>query len=170
MSDRKPPEGKGDDFQADYTGKAEPYWFRWADQWWVLPHPNMLDFSTHLKVVSIDVSALAGSDADDADLEETAKAKVDELFALIMDAEQAADWKNVESRPLNMMLGLFNRWMEHSQADPGESSASDDSSRSTGRPSKPTSTGSTASGSRRRSTAKKAAPKRVKAASPPANS
>ncbi len=163
MSDRQPPEGKGYDLQAVYAEKADPFWFRWDDQWWELPHPKMLDFEVQLKVESFDVSALTEA-GDGEDVEAVAKAKIDELFGLIMGGGQATEWRQVQVRPLQMMLDMFSQWMEHSKAGMGESEASTDSSKSTGRPSKLTSTASTGSGSPQRSRARKAA------AGPPVNS
>lgn len=165
MSDRRPPEGEGYDLQKVYAEKAKPFWFHWEDQWWTLPHLRMLDFEVQARVSEFDFGELAEVSGDEAI--EAAKAKVNELFALLMGPEQAAEWAEV-SRPLEPLLDMIQQWSKHSGADQGESSASAGSSRSTGRPSKRTSTASTGSGSRKRSTAKKAAP--AKAVTPPVSS
>ncbi len=153
MADRKPPAGKGDDLQADYLEEAEPYWFRWAGQWWELPHPRMLDFKTQLRVENFDVSALTGDDTDSADIETAAQKAIDDLFTLVMGEEQGAEWAQITPRPLPMLLDVLDRWRKHAGTGEGESPASTGSSKSTGRPSKPTSTATTASASRKRSKA-----------------
>lgn len=166
MADRKPPEGKGYDLQKVYAENAEPFWFRWDDQWWSLPHPKMLDFEVQVRVESFNTADLFpdGDDTPDDKIGEIAKAKMDEFFALLMDDEQAAEWAEVPVRPLPMMLDMLSQWKDHIKAAEGESPASTSSSKSTGRPSKRTSAGTTKSGSPRRSRALKAA------AGPPGNS
>lgn len=161
--DLQPPEGEGYDLQRVYAEKAKPFWFRWEDQWWKLPHLTMLDFEIQAQVAEFDFAELA---ADDMDIEESKK-KLNELFDLLMGAEQGKQWRDV-SRPLPVLLDMIHQWTAHSGGSSGESSASSGSSESTERPSKRTSTASTGSGSRKRSTAKKTAPR--KAATPRANS
>lgn len=78
-------------------------------------------------------------------------------------AEQA-DEVNVGAMTVDELVPLFEQWMTHSAATPGESPASSDSSGSTGRPSRRTSKGSTGSVSVRRSGARR------KTAEPPVNS
>ncbi len=166
MAERKPPEGKGYDLQTVYAENAEPFWFRWDDQWWTLPHPKMLDFEVQVRVESFNTADLFpdGDDTPDEQIGEVAKAKMDEFFALIMDAEQAAEWAQVKVRPLTMMLDMLSQWKDHIKAAEGESTASAGSSKSTGRPSKRTSATTTGSASPRRSRARKAV------AGPPASS
>ncbi len=79
--------------------------------------------------------------------------------------EQAEQF-GVGSLTVDEVVPLFERWTAASGSRPGESAASSGSSESTGRPSKPTSTGSTASASRRRSTAKPATPAQQDKATP----
>lgn len=62
-----------------------------------------------------------------------------------------ADEVNVGAMTVDELVPLFQQWMTHSAATPGESPASSTSSGSTGRPSKRTSNGSTGSVSARRS-------------------
>ncbi len=162
MSTRTPPPGKGVDIQADYTKDLDEFWFRWADQWWTLPHFKMLDFEIQLSV--FDMQNFGGDSEQDI---ETLKDRVNSLFDLILGPEQAPEFRKV-SRPLNFLLDTMHRWQEHSEiteAEQGESSASDGSSTSTGRPSRPTSNASTASGSGRRS-----APRAKKTGTPQAKS
>jgi hypothetical protein len=162
MSDLEPPEGEGYDLQRVYAEKLKPFWFRWDDRWWKLPHLRMLDFEVQAQVESFDFGALT----DSKDIEAT-KTRVNDLFTLLMGGELGAQWRTTV-RPLTMLLDMVNRWVEHSGGTPGEAQASPDSSKSTGRPSKRTSTASTGSGSRRPSRAKKAAP--AAAATPPGSS
>lgn len=162
MSDLQPPEGEGYDLQRIYSEKTKPFWFRWEDQWWKLPHLKMLDFEVQARVAGFDFASLA---ADDMGVDE-AKKKVNELFDLLMGVEQSARWSKA-TRPLEPLLDMIRQWSEHSGGNSGESSASSGSSESTARPSKRTSTGSTESGSRRRSPVKKAARKAV---TPPVSS
>ncbi len=154
-------EDEGYDLQALYAEQAKPFRFRWADRWWQLPHPKMLDFTTQAAVESFDYEAIAESDGD----LNIAVAKVDELFTLIMGKEQGAEWAKVEVRPLQMILDLFSKWMESAGVKQGEAQASAGSSKSTGRPSRRTSKGSTASASPKPSRQDKATPgRRAKAA------
>jgi hypothetical protein len=162
MTELGPPEGEGYDLQRVYAEKLRPFWFRWGDRWWQLPHLRMLDFEVQARVEAFDFAALTANEADT----ELAKRKVNELFDLLMGAEQGQAWQAVSPRPFGMLLDMIQAWSAHSGAEPGEAPASDGSSGSTGRPSKRTSTGSTASASRRRSPAKKAAA----AGTPPGNS
>lgn len=152
----EPPPGAGFDLQQVYAEKKTPFWFRWADRWWQFPHLLMLDFEVQAQVEDFHKSIDGVTDMD------ALRGHFNDLFTLIMGAEQSAEWAQV-TRPLPAVMTLLNQWLEHSGSDAGESEASAGSSKSTGRPSKRTSTGTTASGSRRRSPAKKAA-------TPPANS
>ncbi len=156
-----PPPGKGVNLQQKYADKLDDFWFFWADRWWKLPNLNLLDFDIQLQVM-----AFQGRVSEDSTDAEALKSLVNDLFDLIMEAGhpgQAADWREV-TRPLTMLLGMLGDWSEHSGVDEGESSASTSSSKSTGRPSKPTSKRSTGSGSPRRSTAQTRA-----AGAPPAS-
>lgn len=152
-----PPEGEGYDLQAVYAENLKPFWFRWGNRWWQLPHLRMLDFEVQARVESFqdDVTAV-GDNVDQL------RALVNGLFDMLLGEEQGVEWRLI-SRPGDAILDMIHAWMKHSGATPGESAASDGSSKSTGRPSKRTSTGTTGSGSRRRSTAKKVAPKPVTA-------
>lgn len=156
MSDLQPPEGEGYNLQRVYAEKAKPFWFFWEDRWWKLPNLQMLDFEVQIQVAEFDFGSLT---EDSAGLAE-AKEKVNSLFDLIMGEEQGPEWRKTV-RPINMINDMLRSWGEHSGSESGESSASDGSSKSTGRPSKPTSKGSTGSASRRRSPARKAAAPRV---------
>lgn len=150
VTERKPPEGKGYDLQNDYLAGIEPFWFRWADQWWELPHIKMLDIDVQLEVLGFQGKVAELSDDDTAQ----ARAVVDELFAKLMGAEQAAEFEKTV-RPINFIFDMLTKWREHSKTaeeQQGESSASAPSSGSTGRPSKRTSKPSTASASPARST------------------
>src|SRR6185436_8384052 len=103
--------------------------------------------------------------ADDVDVD-ALRDMINELFTLVLDEGrdgQGAEFQET-TRPLHALMQLLSQWSEHSGADEGESEASDGSSRSTGRPSKRTSSAGTASGSRKRSTG------RGRAAAPPASS
>ncbi len=162
-------EDEGYDLQAVYAENAKPFRFRWADHWWELPHPKMLDFAVQAAVESFDYDAISESGGDLG----IAKQKVDELFTLIMGREQGVAWAKVEVRPLPMLLDLFAKWMESTGVTPGEASASAGSSKSTGRPSKRTSNASTGSASPKRSRPAKATSQRAPrkaAGTPPANS
>ena len=152
MSEVKPPEGEGYDLQRVYAEQVRPFWFRWADRWWQLPHLKMLDYEVQARIEAFDFGELTSDDA--------AKQKINELFDLIMGPEQGAEWRTV-TRPANMILDMIRAWAKHSGTEAGEAPASSGSSASTGRPSKPTSTASTASASRKRSPAKKAAPRKA---------
>jgi hypothetical protein len=162
MTVRKPPPGKGYDLQREYTEGLDPFWFRWADQWWELPHLKMLDFEKQLDVLAMQDAI---GDIKDA---ESMKAKMNEVFAMLMGETQNADWVKVD-RPIQALYDLLDNWRSHSEVteeDQGESSASDGSSKaSTRRPSSATSKASTGSGSRKRST-----PRAAKTATPRAKS
>ncbi len=137
------------DLQRLYVEKAGgPFTFTWADREWVLPNILMLDIAVQDRIENLDTSA--GLDVMNA------------LFDDIMGPEQGAEWRQVV-RPLPMLMDLLQAWTEHSGAKLGEAEASAGSSRSTARPSKRTSTGTTGSTSRKRSTApkKNAAPRAV---------
>jgi hypothetical protein len=152
-----PPPGKGVDLQQKWEATAEPFWFRWGDRWWRLPHLSMLDFSVQARVESFHETIENVTDV------EVVTDRVNTLFRLIMGEEQGGAFAHVD-RPLNVLLDILNQWITHSGAEPGESAASTGSSTSTERPSKPTSTATTASGSRKRSTGRARA-----AATAPAN-
>jgi hypothetical protein len=163
MTVRKPPPGKGYDLQREYTEGIEPYWFKWEDQWWELPHRKMLDYEKLLRVAQLQDTF---REIDTADVEEVI-AKLNGTFTMLMGEEQGADFAKV-NRPLEFLMDTLSRWREHSgeqEEETGESSASTGSSKSTERPSKRTSTGSTKSGSRRPST-----PRARKTATPPVSS
>ncbi len=147
MTERRPPEGKGYDLQRDYTQDVEPYWFRWADQWWTLPHLKMLDFEVQLEVFKLQGAVNDITDPDQL------KDQFNDLFDLLMGAEQGTEFRKVE-RPLQALMVMLTNWRAHSEADEaeGESSASDGSSKSTGRPSSRTSNASTKSASPKPST------------------
>ena len=152
MSVRKPPPGQGYDIQREYTEGVEPFWFRWEDQWWTLPHRKMLDFEKLLRVAQLQDTF---SDIEHVDIDE-AIAKLNETFAMLMGSEQGAEFAGT-NRPVEALMKILTQWREHSgeaEEETGESSASGGSSTSTVRPSKRTSSGSTASASRRRSSAK----------------
>jgi hypothetical protein len=158
---RRPPAGAGYDLQRDYTTGLEPFWFRWADQWWDLPHLKMLDFETQLQVISMQDQVAEFNDV------ERVKAALNDLFTMLMGAEQAAEFAKVD-RPIQALMDMLHRWRDHSgdtEEEQGESSASAGSSPSTGRPSKRTSSGSTASASPKRSSGRVR-----KTATPPASS
>lgn len=145
MTVRKPPPGKGYDLQREYTEGVEPFWFRWEDQWWTLPHRKMLDFEKLLRVAQLQDSF---SDVTDVNIDE-AMATLNDTFAMLMGKEQGAEFAKV-NRPIEMLMDTLNHWREHSgpaEEEEGESSASTGSSESTERPSKRTSKPSTASGS-----------------------
>lgn len=144
MTAPQPPEGEGYDLQAVYAENVKPFWFRWADRWWQLPHLKMLDFEVQARVETFQ-DVIAAADGVDQMRE-----RVNELFDMLMGDVQGADWRMVP-RPGNAILEMFQAWAKHSGATEGEASASDGSSRSTGRPSKRTSSGSTGSASRKRS-------------------
>ncbi len=155
------------DLQAKYQAQArEPFRFTWADREWVLPHLAELDF-----LLQAEIEAWSPKD--------TTVDNINEFFAKIFGPEQASAWATV-NRPLPFVYMLFDEWLKHSGAEPGESPASDDSSTSTEAKSRRTSGGSTGSGSRKRSSAaaptkrvprKKAAPSADElAALRPANS
>jgi hypothetical protein len=153
MTERKPPPGKGDDVQRDYTEDIETYWFRWADQWWELPHRKMLDFKKVLRTLTLQdkVNDITADNVEDLIKE------FDGVFLMLMGPEQGAEFLEVEDRPIEFLMDTLKRWRAHSgetEEDRGEFSASDDSSKSTGRPSKRTSSGSTASGSAKPSSRK----------------
>lgn len=136
MTEKKPY-----DLQRLYAEKAGvPFQFTWADQVWELPSLRMLDIATQERFENLDTAA--------ANVE-----TVNTLFDEIMGVEQGARWREVV-RPLPMIFDLFQAWLDHSKADLGESAASDGSSKSTGRPSKRTSNGSTASASAKPSSRK----------------
>lgn len=155
MTAPEPPEGEGFDLQAVYAENGvEPFRFRWADQWWELPHLLMLDFEVQARVEEFDPTT-------------TTKDDINIFFVDVMGQEQADRWRQV-TRPAPMLMAMLRQWVKHSGGTPGESAASDGSSKSTGRPSKRTSTGGTGSASRTRSTAKKATP--AKAVTAPVSS
>lgn len=159
----EPPAGQGYDLQQVYAEAKKDFWFRWADRWWRLPNLHMLDFELQSKVMGFGALTDGLGAADTSEL----AGHVNTLFDLIMESGregQAAEWRETV-RPIAMLLKLLNQWTEGSGAVEGESSASAGSSKSTGRPSKRTSTRSTGSASRKRSTTQTGS-----AGSPPGNS
>lgn len=147
MSDSQPY-----DLQRLYAEKAGgPFEFTWADRTWTLPNMRMLDMATQERLENLDTAT-------------TTVETINVLFDDLMGAEQGARWRQTV-RPLPMVMDLFQAWLEHSKSALGESPASAGSSKSTGRPSKRTSNGSTASGSPRRSS-----PRTPRTVTPPANS
>ncbi|WP_250029812.1 hypothetical protein [Paractinoplanes maris] len=141
------------DLQRVYAERAgKPFEFTWADRVWTLPNLLMLDIEVQDRIENLD----PGSSTVET---------FNSLFDDIMGAEQGAEWRQ-QVRPLPMLMDLLAAWTEHSGAQLGEAPASDDSSKSTGRPSKRTSKGSTASASRKPSRApRKAATPRVSSSS-----
>ena len=136
-----------DDLDAAYAEIArEPYRFTWQGRKWELPHMGELDFRLQSEIESMDEYTLEAIDA---------------LFQRIFGAEQAAEFAKIRvTGPFLAML--FERWLKHSGAAPGESEASNGSSENTGENSRPTSgTTTTGSGSPKLSTAKRAPRKRV---------
>jgi hypothetical protein len=137
-----------DDLDAAYAEiRKEPYRFKWAGREWSLPHLGDLDFRLQMEIENW---STAGVD------------EVQHMFARILGDEQAAAWADVHV-PTPVLMMMFDRWVKHSGAQPGEEPASSDSSGSTGGSSRRTSAGSTGSGSRSQSTAKKATPKKAPA-------
>lgn len=149
------PARKGDSLVAAYAEiRRDPYVFEWPEgRWWSLPHPGDLDYRLLGELEQIDDKV--------ADLE-----YLEGLFARIFGPDQAEAWQQVEV-PTPVLFLLFDRYMKHAGAELGEDGASNASSKNTGTRSRRTSAGTTGSASRKRSTAKKAAPK---AASPPVKS
>ncbi|MGX6605667.1 hypothetical protein ACWKSP_26565 [Micromonosporaceae bacterium Da 78-11] len=127
-------EAKPYDLQRIYAEKTGgPFRFTWADQVWTMPSMLMLDIELQERIENIDTAA-------------TSVDTLNTLFDELMGDEQGARWREV-SRPLPMLMDMFQAWTEHSKAALGESAASAGSSKSTGRPSSRTSNASTKSGS-----------------------
>jgi hypothetical protein len=146
------PAAEVDDLDAAYAEVArEPYRFQWQGRQWELPHMAELDYRIQDEIEnteSFDITA------------------INKLFDRMFGADQAAAFQ--ETRVTAPFLAmLFDRWLKHSGARPGESEASTGSSENTGGSSRPTSPASTGSGSPKRSTAKRAP---GKAATRPGNS
>lgn len=141
-----------DDLEAAYAEvRRDPYVFAWAGREFTLPHLGNLDYRLQAEIETLsnlDVEHLEG------------------LFARMFGPDQAKVWATVEV-PTPVLFMLFDRWITHSGAKPGESPASKPSSKSTGTKSRPTSAATTTSASPKRPTAKRA-PR--KAASPRAKS
>ena len=149
MTDAKKPY----DLQRLYAEKVGgPFEFTWADQVWTVPNMRMLDIEQQERIENLETEG-ANSET------------VFRFFDDIMGDEQGARWREVRPRPLPMIFDLLAAWLEHSKTPPGESPASDGSSKSTGRPSKRTSNGSTASAS-----AKPSSRRPRKTATPPVSS
>lgn len=133
-----------DDLDTAYAEvRRDPYEFRWAEQSWSLPHLGSLDYRLQAEIETL----------NELDVE-----RLENLFARMFGAEQASRWADVEV-PTPVLFMLFDRWVKHAGAQPGESLASEPSSESTGASSNPTSDASTASASPRPSTAKRASRK-----------
>lgn len=131
-----------DDLDAAYAEiRKAPYVFTWAGREFSLPHLAELDFRLQMKI----------EEAQSLDAKELL-----DLFDEMFGEQQAADFAKV-TMPTGALFMLFERWLAHSGAKPGEDSASTGSSGTTGKRSRQTSAGSTGSGSPKRSTAKEAA-------------
>jgi hypothetical protein len=129
--------------------RAEPFEFRWGGRQWELPHMEDAD----LEVVN-EIQRKEEFGADD----------ILNLFPRLLPQSQREAWGQVQ-KPTKALVRLFEQWLTHSGASAGESSGSGDSSSSTEPKSKQTSTGSTESGSPKRSSRR---PR--KTATPPVNS
>jgi hypothetical protein len=141
-----------DDLDAAYAEiRKEPYQFLWpAGRQWSLPHLSDLDYRLMNRIESYTTLTTTELEA---------------LFVEIL-GDQAEQWGQTKV-PTPVLYMVFERWIKHCGGELGEEPASSGSSGSTGKSSRRTSGGTTRSGSRSRSTAKKAAPK---VASPPGNS
>lgn len=137
------------DLDAAYAEtRQEPFRFKWAGHEWELPHFGDVDWRA--AQLADDLKALGDSDGvAEVDIEVLQK-----LFEYAFGPQQAKRWADVPQN-VTAMIKLFVAWQEYGGSSVGESSASSDSSASTGRPSKRTSTGTTKSGSRGRSSAAK---------------
>ena len=129
--------------------QADPFPFRWAGRQWELPHMEDADVEVVNEIRLKDEFGL-----DD----------ILSLFPRLLPEGQREAWSQVQ-KPTKALTRLFEQWLTHSGASSGESSGSGDSSSSTEPKSRRTSTGSTASGSRKRSSRK---PRET--ATPPVNS
>lgn len=124
------------DLDAAYAEVARPpLSFRWAGQSWLLTHARELDWRTIEKIDTDDLTI--------GTIREVLQAAFDDQWAAFAETHQ----------PTGMLEKLFNRWLQHSGVDRGESQSSADSSGDTAEPSKQTSPGSTGSGSRKPSSA-----------------
>lgn len=128
--------------------RTEPFRFKWAGEEWELP--LFADIDWRALGLANELTALA----DTENMAEVDVSVLRRLFEFAFGPTQAARWDKVPQNT-SAMTTLFGAWQSYSGTTLGESSASTDSSASTERPSKPTSTGTTRSGSRRRSTAAK---------------
>jgi hypothetical protein len=143
--------GKPDDLDAAYAEiRKQPYDFQFAGRSWSLPHLSDLDYRLMNRIESYTTLTTT---------------ELEGLFNEIL-GDQAEQWGQTKV-PTPVLYMVFERWIKHSGGELGEEPASSGSSGSTGKSSRRTSGGTTGSGSRKRSTAKKAAPK---VASPPGNS
>ena len=130
--------------------RGEPFRFRWQGRDWELPPFGEIDLRA---IESLkDLAALA--DADETNIAELDISAFNKLLEHGLGPEQWVEWEKV-SQPGTAVIRLLNEWQKHSGADVGEAPASTDSSKSTGRPSKRTSSGATGSGSAKRSPARK---------------
>jgi hypothetical protein len=137
-------EEQGYDLQRVYAEKVGgPFRFKWADRWWTMPNMRSLDFEAQDRIENLDAAAAT-------------KDSLNELFDDLLGKEQGPAWRDVD-RPIEMILDMFNAWLEHSKAKLGESPASAGSSKSTGRPSSRTSNASTGSASAKPSKPRKRA-------------
>lgn len=125
------------DLDAVYAEQRHlPFKFRWAGRDWELPHLAELDYRIQGEIESTEAWTLP--------------AMLD-LFRRMFGTEQVQAWDEVEV-PGRVIGKLFDQWLTHSGAKPGESQGSDGSSTSSEPKSKPTSTGGTRSASPKRST------------------
>jgi hypothetical protein len=120
--------------------RKEPFEFEWDGRDWALPH-----------IMDTDLASIPAADSGDI---EAVRESVALAFRYSDDKSQAEAWRAALPVPAVALFELFRDWHEWSGTKPGESEASSPSSKSTGRPSKRTSRGSTTSGSPRRSRAK----------------
>jgi hypothetical protein len=128
--------------------RREPFRFKWAGKQWELPHFSDIDWRA--AGLAADIEALADEDGTP----EVNLGVLRDMFRMAFGEEQAARWEQVpQNTPA--MIHLFQAWQEHSGMSVGESQASPDSSGSTVRRSKRTSTGTTASASAKPSRARK---------------
>lgn len=139
------------DLDALYAEQRKaPFQFRWSGETWELPAFSDIDWRA--LQLAVEIESLANVD-NVADVDVTI---IQRMFGYAFSPEQAERWERVP-QSTTAMIALFGQWQRHGGADMGESSASTDSSASTGRPSRRTSTGTTASGSRPRSSARRKA-------------
>lgn len=138
------------EFDADAyfaEARAKPYPFRWAGERWELTNVYDLDDSI--------LDLLGREDLSTDDI----KLMVEAAFG----KEQWAALTAKQRLPIKVEVELFNRWLRKCGVNPGEAENSAASSNGTAGRSKRTYSGTTASASPRRSTArKKTATRRVR--------